>query len=192
MISIKNKRLLVRRSFSEGGRIKDNKGFTLIEVIVYLALFAILFGGAIAAAYNVIESSGRNQAKANLQEEGEFLLAKINWVLSGVQSISIPAVGNASSQLSVSKVIGLDNGQPIIVYLSLRPDGTNMVIDKGSGPVVLNNSNTYVSQLVFTHASVSGQGINPESVAVRFVLSTKTPNGMDMSQEFSTSVYLRK
>ena len=179
----------------KGLRIKDDSGFTLIEVIVYLALFAILFGGAIAAAYNVIESSGRNQTKANLQEEGEFLVAKINWALSGVQIVSIPAVGSESSQLSVSKVTGLYNGLPIIVYLSVRLDGTNMVIDKGIGPVVsvvLNNSNNYVSQLVFTHASASGQGINPESASARFVLSAKTPGGMDMSQEFSTTAFLRK
>jgi prepilin-type N-terminal cleavage/methylation domain-containing protein len=169
----------------KGLRIKDDSGFTLIEVIVYLALFAILFGGAIAAAYNVIESSGRNQTKANLQEEGEFLVAKINWALSGAQIVSVLA----PSKLSVS---GLYNGQPIMIDLSVRLDGTNMVIDKGSGTVVLNNSNTYVSQLVFIHTSASGQGINPESVAARFVLTTKTPNGMDMSQEFSTIAFLRK
>ena len=54
------------------------KGFTLIETIVYLALFSILMGGAIVAAFNIFESAGRQQTHTMLQEEGNFLIAKIN------------------------------------------------------------------------------------------------------------------
>ena len=52
-------------------------GFTLIETVVYLGLFAILFSGGIAADYNVLETSGKNQSKAMIQEEGDFLIAKM-------------------------------------------------------------------------------------------------------------------
>src|SRR5581483_3447430 len=82
---------------------KSAPGFTLIEVVVYLALFAILFGGAVLAAYNIVESSGRNQSKADIQQEGEFIIGKINWALSGAASVSSPGAGLSSTILSVVK-----------------------------------------------------------------------------------------
>ena len=105
--------------------LKGQKGFTLIETLIYLALFAIFFGGAAAAAYAVIETSGRNLTKSMVQEEGNFMLAKINWALSGVQTIDAPngapAPGNTGSLLSVNRITGVDAGG--------NPIPTDVVID---------------------------------------------------------------
>src|SRR5262245_42467784 len=78
-------------------------GFTLIEVLVYLALFTILVGGAVLAAYNVIESNGRNQTLAVLQQESNFLTGKINWALTGISDVGSPANNSTSGKLSVTK-----------------------------------------------------------------------------------------
>ena len=53
------------------------KGFTLIETIVYLALFSIVIGGALAATTLLLEGAGRDSARARVQEEGAFMLSKI-------------------------------------------------------------------------------------------------------------------
>jgi type II secretory pathway pseudopilin PulG len=58
-----------------------NRGFTLIEVVLYIGLFGILVGGVIIAAYQLLEGGDRNQVNILIQEEGTFLNRKINWAL---------------------------------------------------------------------------------------------------------------
>lgn len=166
---------------------KDQRGFTLIEVTVYLGLFAILIGGAVITAYNVIESSGRNQTRAILQEEGDFLTAKINYVLSGAQSVSSPsappscASPTQSSNLSVLKY----DGSSYVVSLDASEQ---MLLQKGADIFILNNANVKVKDLIFTHSLCS----SGEGVKAGFTLNANTPNGFLMSQDFFTTVYLRK
>ena len=175
--------------------MRNQKGFTLIEVIIYLALFSMLFGGIVLAAYNVIDSSGRSQVKAMIQEEGDFLVSKINWVLSGVQSVSEPSTtstscdtGVASTFLSVAKF-----SPPIANPLAVALSGTDMTLSQGSNAAqILNNSSVQVSNLAFVYAQASGDGLVPESVCSTFTLSVKTPTGQTISQDFSTTNFLRQ
>jgi len=169
------------------------QGTTLIEALVYLALFSILMGGSVAAAYGMFESSDRNQTKILLQQEGDFLIAKINWVLSGVQAINLPPVGSAGSILSVNKAIGVDlaTGQPIIISVGVSLSGTDINLSRAGNPgQPLNNSLVRVSNLIFIHNF--GGGADPESLQASFTLSAKAPNGMDVKQDFATTKYLRK
>src|SRR6185503_14666830 len=95
----------------------SKRGFTLIETIVYLALFSILMTGIISSVYLLFENGDRNQTKAMLQEEKEYLLGKINWSLSGVQTVT-PSSSFSANTLNVVKY----DGSPVTLALS----GTNM------------------------------------------------------------------
>lgn len=166
--------------------INTQRGVTLIETMVYIALFSIIIGGSVVAAYQILESSGRSQTHALLQEEGDFLIGKINWALSGVQP-GTPTGQNCteSNTLSVSK---WDASIGVIV---INESSGNMHISYTGHPaVVLNNSNTKVSALSFTHCYLSTT--NPESMGVHFTLSANTPNGVNMSQDFFATSTLRK
>ena len=66
------------RSYSVLVSGKSGAGFTLIEVLVYLALFGLIMSGAVVSAYQMFEASGRNQTRAMIQEEGDFIVAKID------------------------------------------------------------------------------------------------------------------
>lgn len=159
--------------------MKKQQGFTLIEVIIYLALFTILMGGTITTAYSVFDSSDRDQARTIAQEEGDFLIAKINWALSGTKNINI----SSSTELFVEKRDASGTATTTI-YLS----GTDFYLSRGSNPpVLLNNSNVEVSNLVFARS-----GSIPERVQATFKVSARTLNGMVVSQNFFTVKYLRK
>lgn len=166
--------------------INTQRGVTLIETMVYIALFSIIIGGSVVAAYQILESSGRSQTRAMLQEEGDFLIGKIGWALSGVQP-GTPTGQNCteSNTLSVSK---WDTSIGIIV---INETSGNMYISYGGNPsVVLNNSNTNVSALSFTHCYLNTS--NPESMGARFTLSANTPRGSRISQDFFATSTLRK
>ncbi len=148
--------------------------FTLVEVLVYLGIFAILMGGILTAAFNVFESSNRDQTKIMIQKEGDFLVAKINRALTDAKNFNV--TGN---ELSVERW----NGSVVVVNLS----GTDLNFTEGANPpAVLNNSNVEISNLVFIHIT------NPENIKASFTISARTPNGMIVSEDFSTTKYLRK
>ncbi|MDE1925472.1 MAG: hypothetical protein KGH79_04865, partial [Patescibacteria group bacterium] len=59
-------------------------------------LYCMLIGGAVAAAYNLLEAGGRNETAAMVDEEGQYLAAKINWTL-GAETPANPAVFDVAS-----------------------------------------------------------------------------------------------
>lgn len=152
------------------------RGFSLLETLVYLALFAILIGGFVVSAYSLFESNNRNAAKAMLEQEKIFVVGKLNWALSGAETVSTPVSGSSGSTLSLTKY----DGTPVTVGLS------SGAITVGGNQIT--NSNVTVSNLVFIHVA----GVNPESVEAGFTISTRTVDGKSVSQTASTTRYIRK
>lgn len=169
---------------------------TLIEILIYLALYTILVGGSILSAYTLISTSSRNQAKAMAQEEGNYLIGKIDWMLTGAKSINEPndhlvATIDRGTTLSVTKY-DTSVGDPLVASVS---DGVLSFGRSGHVPVRIHNTNTTVTCPAggcFTHVSTSGDGINPESLTATFTIHTVTSDGREYAQEFTTVKYLRK
>lgn len=185
-------------------KIPRQSGFTLVETMIYVALFAIIMSGAIVSIYGIIGSSARNQTKAMAEEEGSFLLGKIDWALTGVvigsgtSSVSQPAVtaGNSASGDTLALKKSDDGTTLISVVLDLDASGKNFEIARDGGAAeTLNNSNVWITcppAGCFAHTAGSGDGITYESVSADFTVNTLTSEGLSYSQEFSTIKYLRK
>ncbi len=164
------------------------KGFTLIEVVIYLALFGLLMGGAVVSAFSLFESSSRNETSIMLQEEGSFIIAKISATLSGVQTVILPEENLSGSTLSVVKW-DVGAGNPIVISLS----GSDIILSHQANPgVPLNNSNVSITNLNFTHTLNTGEGTKPESVTSSFTANTRTRDGRVISKTFTNTDYLRK
>lgn len=176
------KRGFIRRNFL---RKENRAGFTLIETLVYIGLFSMIIGGAIISAYNIFESTNRNQTKAMVAEEGIYLIGKINWALTGATSVNVPF----SNQLSVTKFGIPSTDNPLVFDDSLG----EMRLKRGANaPQVLNNANVMVNNLIFVHTVSSGDGITLESISASFTIDAKTPEGLQFSEDFHTVKYIRK
>ncbi len=162
--------------------MNTQRGFTLIEILIYLGLFALIMVGILASAFSIFQGSGRTQTKVMVQEEGDFLLGKIGWVMTGGSNITQPTFGNSDNTLSLTKA-----GTVYNLVLS----GGNLSLQGAT----LNNTNITVlaptapPTFVFSH---TGTGTNPEFITARFTLQAKTPSGQVYSQDFTTTKYLRK
>jgi len=162
-------------------QINMNKGFTLIEVLVYIALLGIIMTGLLASSLSIFQNTDRTQTSIMVQEEGDFLLAKINASLTGANSITAPAAGNSANTLTFIK-----NGITVTFALSstdLQLSGTT-----------LNNANVQILPPAASPTFLFTHGINGSSeyVNVRFTLQTKTNNGQTFAKNFETTKYLRK
>jgi prepilin-type N-terminal cleavage/methylation domain-containing protein len=171
--------------------MKFQKGFTLIEALVYLALFGILFGGSVVAVFNIIESNARDKTMIMVQDEGSFMLRKINWALSGATAV------DAANSLSINKAVGIDeDGHPNVDVIAIKVAAGDMMLVYSNEPepnsFVLNNSNVKVFNFELEYALGQGVGTNPESIKVSFRLNAKTDTGSDYFQDFQTAAYLKK
>lgn len=165
--------------------IQTEKGTTLIEIIMYLGLFSIIIGGSVTAAYGMFETQGRNQTQSMIQQEGNFILQKIDWALTGATSVTV----SPSNQLLINRSGITPSENPISFY---EAGGTLFMQRNGGAITNLSNTNITITNLTFSHTTYSSDGITPESAGVTFTASTRTPNGLSYSEVFSSLKYLRK
>lgn len=158
--------------------INSQKGFTLLEAIIYIALFTILITSCFIAGYNLIEGSSSLSGKVRTQEEGGFVTKKISWALSSIDPASTPAIGgsNCSQTLTVNRT---ETPNLIMIrintvgskkYIELQEDGTNYY------PLTTENAST-------TCLKFSSTGSSPIGIT-----STTTINGVD----FVIKKYVRR
>ncbi len=147
--------------------MKYKNGFTLIEAIIYIALFSILIGGALVATYQLMQGADSLNSKKTLQEEGNFVLRKLDWALTGVKSFSIPN----SRQIIITK----DTGDT--VEIKLLNNTIQMRENLGTF------ASTTTSNLIVNNLQFQSIGTNPLGI-----IATTTINGVD----FVITKYIRK
>ncbi len=151
-------------------------GFTLLETLIYAALLGVIITFAVGTMYSIVQGSSSLNDKIVIEEEAHFLLRKIEWTLTGVETINIPSVGSSSSTLSVAKFNFSSN--PVVIDLN----GENVRIRRGTGsPAVLNSGRVAVGALTFTHNAAVGSA--PAAIRVTLDIGGK---------QFETTIHLRR
>ncbi len=100
--------------------MKKQKGFTLVEFLIYLALFGLLFSGLFCGALVIVENIGRNDTQMMLAEEGAFLLAKIE------QEKDISLFAENGGALEINGV-SLNNSQTAVGDFKIEDLGAGLV-----------------------------------------------------------------
>ena len=160
-----------------GSTTQVSKGFTLIETLIYLALFTLVLGGLVVAAYALFETNGTSQTRSMLQEEKEYLIAKVSLVLDRAKAVTILAPDTLQTTTFANDLV------------TVYRDGTDLRIAKNGVPVSLlplNNSNVAISQLVFTYTT------DPDTVKMTGTIRAHAPIGPDVVQTAVLTKTLRK
>jgi Tfp pilus assembly protein PilE len=135
------------------------RGLTLIETIIYIALFSILIGGTFVTSFQIIESTDKVNKKTYTQEEGNFVLRKINWAFTGtttaVTAINTP---NASTPFASSFSI-VRAGSPSAIDITFDNASSTILLREG-GPghpyLRLTSDNVKATSLGFQYIKSSG------------------------------------
>lgn len=96
--------------------IRNNDGFLLLEAVIYLALFLVFVGGVASSFYHLSFSDQDLSEEVLVIDEAEFVLKKINWLLSDTSKVLKPASGETTEYLLIkdefekTTKIFLDNG----------------------------------------------------------------------------------
>lgn len=117
-------------------------GFTLIEVVIYLALFSLLMTGILQTVYIVFETTTVSEDKIFVLADGNFLNQKLTWLFTGATAVDVISTSSVS-------ILRPDLGSSSL--LTLSSSGGAWYLQRGtSSPQTLINDHIFVSDTIIT------------------------------------------
>lgn len=172
-------------------------GFTLVELILYVALVGILLTAAAFFASDVVLGSIKGRVRAQVQSEARFALEKMRQEIVKGKNMIAPIQGssNDSFQLEVPGTpsaltcfqVNIDN------VLQVSQGGTVSPASCGTTWQDLTSGEVEVTALDFQNIS-SGTSLGEEAVRIQMTVKNKNPGGkkeFDAAVTVETSIALR-
>ncbi len=157
------------------------RGFTLLEAILYSALFSIIIAGAWNSVYALTESADRTLTKAHLNTEGAFLVRKIQLDIARANRITSPvSTTTLSNQLWVTTLND--------TRLSYALIDSQLNRGEGSSSAPLSDPHMIIDSLTFTKSEIGGVG--SLKIMTSFTIGATTSQGRWITEPFSFSSYL--
>lgn len=114
------------------------RGFTLVELILYLAIVSVIFAALIPFAWNVIEGGTKSEVQQEVTTNAWFMMEKIKSKIRNARSVTV-----VPTELTITNA---DNSMTTISWVS-----NNLQLTEGTSTVNLNSADTTVTGLVFTN-----------------------------------------
>ncbi len=172
-------------------RILKEEGFTLIEMLLYVAIVALAVGSFVAFSIAVVNSRNKNyvaqEVQANARNALDIISQKIR-TATGV-NVASSSFGLDPGVLSLAMTDSAQN--PAIIDLD-QNDGVLRVKEGLSSPVAITSDEVRVVNLVFTNLTPVG---GREHIKIDLTISFPNPSGdveFNYSQSLQTSVSVRQ
>lgn len=161
MKTLKQKKEKTKKPF-----FKKQGGFTLVEMVIYVGAAIFVFGSITGLVFILISSKAKNQAVAEVEQQGAFVMNSITQTIRNAEGINNLAQGTSDSALELDVVdtgddpttFNLNNG---IIYVT---EGTNPAINLTSDRIT-------ASDLTFQNLSRDN---TPGVIRINFTLSSSS------------------
>lgn len=164
----------------------ERKGFTIMEVLIYIAIASILMLGLSSFMISISETRQKSKIIEEVESQGFKIIELISRRTRLADAINSPSVGGSSDQLSLSMPTPSQN--PTV--FSLGSDKV-VITEAGNPSQELSNSLVNVSNLYFQNLS---RPSTPGVVKISFTVAYQNNSGkqvFDYQKVFETSVSLR-
>lgn len=153
--------------------VNNMRGFTFIELILYIALVVLMMAALIPFAWNVIGTGAKSTTEQEVFSNARYISNRLQYEIRNATNIS------TISATQIILATSIPSTNPTVIGLS----GGNLTVTQGGGSAVnLNSQNASVSALTFTNYS-SGDS---RSKHVQFIFTVKANyTGAGPRQEFN-------
>jgi competence protein ComGC len=159
-------------------RVRSRSGITLIEMLIYSALFSILVVVLSEILLSTLEVRIESQANAAVNQDSRFLLSRLSYDIQRSSAITVPnALGGSGGVLTLT--IGGAN-------TTYQLAGNAVTITNTNGTDALSSPESSMSALTFKRlGNVGGK----ESVQVKFTVTSvaRKDSGAE-SRSFQTTI----
>lgn len=143
------------------------KGFTLIEIIIYLAILGIILASGIGLGYTMIIVSAQRDASAEMYENATLIVNKVQWIVEGATKINSPIINQTATSLSIDTQDTSNN--PFVFDAS---NGSFRISKKNGSFQPITSSQVAVSNVSFTNYAFSSDTGN----TIRFKANVASTN----------------
>lgn len=162
---------------------KFTRGFTLVELLIYIGMISILFTVFTQIFGYILDAQLESEATSSVQQDGRFILSRLAYDIRRANSIVVPgALGGQSTSLQltiggVSYTYNLNSG--------------NLELTNNLGTNTINSGDTIVSNLNFTRLGNSGPNTK-NTIQVEYTVTSKVirPKGLE-TKGFQTTIGIR-
>lgn len=131
------------KKFANNNRV----GLTLIEIILYVSVVAIVLSSLIPFAWSVIQTGVKSSTQQEVYSQARFISERIKYEIRN-------SYGIGSGSVFPGKLV-LCTNVSCSATTTISLSGTDIQIDQGLGAVNLNSTTVVVSSLAFTDYSSS-------------------------------------
>jgi len=166
---------------------KENKGFTLVELMIYITMVAGILIVATSFAWNVINNRTKSFAIQEVEENGRFIMDKITRTAQGAQSITLPLAGATGSAMDL-----IIESAPVTTADFILNSEHLQMSDNGGPYLNLNSNNVRVTSLEFKNlSSTDGRTKNIKIILSLEHVNPENRQEWKYSNSFETTIELR-
>lgn len=161
--------------------MKKNKGFTLMELVIYMGLFSILLIVLAEVFTSALDDRLKSESTSQVVQNGRFILARFMYDINRAESIAAPvSLGEQTNSLQI-----IISG----VTYTYTLNNNNLELTNNFGINKLNSGSTTISDLSFKRlGNISGKN----TIQINFTLVSKTvPKSGPEIKNFQTIIGLR-
>lgn len=157
------------------GKISLNasRGFSLLELIIYIAIISVISGVFVAILFNLNLSSTKSKTETEVQQNLRNAMQAISQTIRSAQSISAPAAGASGSTFTA-----VVNGQS--VQYSLGSTASSTAVLKrvtGANTDYITSDNVIVTYLNFTtlenSATTTSSAVTSTATSTRYAITVQ-------------------
>ena len=159
------------------------RGFTLIEMLLYLALMTIMIAVLGGIGVNVLASNAKAHALEEVGYNAHFVFEKLRTAVNDASSIDGPTGNGTSSTLTLS--MGDASKNPTVFTLA---DGILTMTESAGQPITLSTDGVTISSLQFRDVSYPA---SPSTVRIEMSIDAYNPEhrkAYDAGGQFYTTV----
>jgi len=161
--------------------INKIKGFTLVELLLYMGLFSLLTVVLTDILVTTVNIQLTSSSSNNIVQDGRYIYSRFIYDINQAQSVILPQnLGDGSNSLEFTK-----NGNSYSYTLEMG----NIILTDHTGSYQLNGYDTSISDLSFRRiGNINGK----HTFRINFTISGKTTvNGNTEIRHFQTTAGLR-
>jgi len=165
--------------------MKVQKGFTLIEVLIYITIIGVVVSGFIAFALSINSSRAETYVVQEVQANARVALDLISQKIRLADDVVSPSEGNSASSLELD----MPNPGPNLTFSVT--DGVLGIAEEVGDPTPITSDEVNVSNLTFTNLAVSGERDNIR-VEITIEYRGNGSKEYEYSQTLQTAISIRQ
>lgn len=160
----------------------DNKGFTLLELLLYVFVASVILLSIVALVALLIQSRIKNQTISMIEQQGSQIIQIISQEINNAKVVTAPTVGNTAGVLQFQDI----NGQAEQVSVM----STTLFLNKSNKDYLLNPAKIKISNFQVKNLGVAAH----DSIKIQFDLSYNNLSGLNQytyTQTFYATANIR-